>query len=149
MTPLPDQSRPLAEQPIAVLLAMLLFGEARGQSYRAKLAVGSVVRNRVQLNSPEFGHDWVSVITRPYAFSCLLANDPNHDKLWNPVAHESQDVWDECWHAACETLANTVDHSFGAVFYFSRPIESPPHVWGQVEFSAEVDQLHFYRRVSR
>lgn len=147
MSPQPNPAKPLAEQDTSVLLAMLIFGEARGQSYQAKVAVGCVVKNRAALHSTEFGKTLAAVMTRPWAFDCFNHSDPNHAKVWAPVAVEGEYVWDECYHAAVVALSTALDYSGGALFYFSPPIHTAPHIWGPVEVSRKIDSLTFCRRL--
>ena len=82
---LPD--KPLAEQPPVSLLALTLWGEARGEPVLGKRAVAWVVRNRMSIaeawlerkgrQHPLFGDGTVAgVVLRPYQFSCWLKGDP-------------------------------------------------------------------------
>jgi spore germination cell wall hydrolase CwlJ-like protein len=69
--PLPDPTKPLAEQDPVVLLAQCIWGEARGEEKQGKLAVGCVVRNRLRTRIG-FGFTWNQVILQENAFSCFL-----------------------------------------------------------------------------
>lgn len=51
------------------MLAKVIHGEARGESYWGKIAVGAVVINR--LHSPEFPNTLKEVVYQPYAFTCI------------------------------------------------------------------------------
>jgi spore germination cell wall hydrolase CwlJ-like protein len=64
----------------ARLLALLIYGEARGEPMEGRIAVASVVMNRVKIGG-WFGSDIKDVILKPYQFSCFNANDPNLPKL--------------------------------------------------------------------
>src|SRR5690349_18676751 len=91
----PDPAKPLAEQDPCVLLAMCIFGEARGEEYEAKVGVGCVVRNRVG-HQGKYGHGYQGVILKPYQFSCFNHGDPNAPKLLHPLEHERPEIWHQC-----------------------------------------------------
>ena len=54
------------------LMAKLVYGESRGEPFEGKVAVASVVLNRVQ--SPDFPNSIKEVILEPRAFSCVKNN---------------------------------------------------------------------------
>ncbi len=62
------------------LLALCIYGEARGETAEGKIAVGSVILERVKRGG-WYGHNIFEVILKPYQFSCFLAKDPNYPKL--------------------------------------------------------------------
>ncbi len=86
---IPDPATSLASQDPVVLLAMCVFGEARGESEAVQRAVAQVVLNRARNPHPVFGSragaafedNLRRVILRPGQFSCLHPSDPNYHKL--------------------------------------------------------------------
>ena len=56
-------------------LALTLYGEARGESVVGKIAVASVIRNR--LHTGRWGTNYASVVLAPKQFSCWNLDDPN------------------------------------------------------------------------
>lgn len=70
-------SHVLQELPSAIVLALTIWGEARGEPVEGQIAVASVVRNRM-LRS---GHDWKGVCLAPKQFACFNADDPNLPKI--------------------------------------------------------------------
>lgn len=70
------------------IMALTIYGEARGESTDGKIAVGSVILNRVKRNG-WMGHSIREVCLKPYQFSCFLHNDPNFKKLVHIA-----DMWD-------------------------------------------------------
>ncbi len=62
------------------LLALNIYGEARGESTEGKIAVGSVVLERVDHRDWD-GKTVHEVCLKPYQFSCFNSNDPNRGKL--------------------------------------------------------------------
>lgn len=64
----------------AKLLALVCWGEARGESIEGQVAVMNVIRNRY-LGGEKYGRGWHGVILRPKQFSCLNPGDPNLEKI--------------------------------------------------------------------
>lgn len=64
------------------IAAETVWGEARGEPWRGKVAVAWVIRNRAE----DPGKDWwgdtiVEVCTKPWQFTCQHPSDPNYAKL--------------------------------------------------------------------
>ena len=116
---LPSPSQSLKEMSIPTLLAMLIWGEGRGTIMECKLAIGCVVRNRV--NHPSWwGVGWYDVILKPWQFSCFNPSDPNRHKLKEPLKYDKFEVWEECCIAAFMVYEDLVeDYSNGATHYYS------------------------------
>jgi hypothetical protein len=62
------------------LMALTLYGETRGESRTGKIAVGSVILERVEHRKWD-GETVKEVCLMPYQFSCFLPNDPNYPAL--------------------------------------------------------------------
>lgn len=96
------------------LLARCIHGEARGEPYVGKVAVGAVVLNRTR--SPQFPNTIAGVIYQPLAFTAVADGQinltPNKDSIkaakdalngwdptygtlyyWNPVTATSKWIW--------------------------------------------------------
>ena len=86
------------------LLAMVINGEARGESYEGQVAVGAVVLNRVKHSS--FPNTIAGVIYQPGAFTAVDDGQIN-------VAIESS-----CFSAARDAL-NGWDPTGGAIYYYN------------------------------
>lgn len=151
LAPLPDPTKTFWQQPEDVLLACGVFGEARNQSYEAKIAVACVMRNRVHANLRYMGGaSYAGVILQPFQFSSFNFSDPNRGKLLRPLLHEPRAVWEECYRAACAVYRdNCEDITDGALFYFSPPLTQPPAAWGSVVFTAKYGDLQFYKPMPR
>jgi N-acetylmuramoyl-L-alanine amidase len=124
-----------------VLLALLLWREARNQSDDAILAVACSVRNRM-LHPGWWGHDWVSIILCHEQYSSFNPNDPNAVK--EPSATDP--VYMRCLaiaKAAYEGL--TPDASNGADSYFDKSLDAHPPSWAAQKIHAcDVGAFHFY-----
>ncbi|AIS53411.1 spore cortex-lytic enzyme [Thermoanaerobacter kivui] len=88
----------------AYLLAMLINGEARGEPYIGKVAVGAVVMNRVR--DPRFPKTIAGVIFQPGAFSAV-----DDGQMWLPPTNDSI-------RAARDAIAGW-DPTGGALYYYN------------------------------
>lgn len=86
------------------LLARVINGEARGESYTGKVAVGAVVLNRVRHSS--FPNTISGVVYQKGAFTAVDDGQINYS------------VSDECYKAAQDAL-NGWDPSGGAIYYYN------------------------------
>lgn len=124
--PIPDPTKPHEQQDPIVLLGMVVWAEARGESSAGRDAVAHVPLNRVAL-APRFGADLVGVIMHPWAFSCLnryhqidgsYLDDPNRAKMLRPLAYGTVAEWEDSYRAAQQAMAGiTTDPTNGATHY--------------------------------
>jgi len=110
----------IESQPDDLLAAMLVWGEARGESHISKEAIIWVVKNRVAAH--RFGSTLRQVILKPYAFSCLNHARPGEvdtrAQMLDPLAHDLAKVWDECCLAAEMVMdGQAPDPTHGATHY--------------------------------
>jgi len=75
-----DKNKVFRELDDDKLLALVIYGEARGESYGGKVGVASVILNRLKKGG-WFGKTIKDVILKPFQFSCFNDNDPNRIKL--------------------------------------------------------------------
>ncbi len=71
------------------LMALTIYGEARGEPDKGKIAVGSVILERVEHRDWD-GKTIHEVCLKPWQFSCFNENDPNRGKLLHIA-----EAWDE------------------------------------------------------
>ncbi len=108
-----------------VLLARLLYGEARGASREVKYAIANVVLNRAE-RPCWWGRNLREVILAPRQFSCFNPDDVNRHKLADPLRYERREVWQECYAVAHEVLSTERrDTTRGATHYFDSSIATP------------------------
>lgn len=86
------------------LLARLIYGEARGESFTGQVAVGAVVMNRVKSSS--FPNTISGVIYQPYAFTAVADGQIN----LSPDATAIK---------AAKQAMNGYDPSYGALYYYN------------------------------
>lgn len=90
---------PTGDRGLAIdTLARTLWGEARGESTRGRVAVACVVVNRVRRRRSSFGLTIEAVCRKRNQFSCWNPDDPNREKLENVTA-------DDAAFAACLEIA--------------------------------------------
>ena len=90
--------------PDVKLLARLIYGEARGESYTGQVAVGAVVMNRVKSSS--FPNTVSGVIYQPYAFTAV--SDGQINMTPSSTAYE-----------AAKAAMNGWDPTGGAIYYYN------------------------------
>jgi len=86
------------------LLARLIYGEARGETYVGQVAVGAVVLNRVKSSS--FPNTIAGVIYQSYAFTAV--SDGQINLTPNATAKK-----------AAQDAMNGWDPSYGAIYYYN------------------------------
>ncbi len=88
------------------LLARLINGEARGESYQGQVGVGAVILNRV--NSPQFPNTISAVIYQKGQFSCVT------DGQFDKKIEENSTVY----KAAKEAISGA-DPTNGALYFYN------------------------------
>jgi hypothetical protein len=152
---IPDPTKRLDEQPVELLFAMLLFGEARGAGTEAMAGVANTIRNRMTAPrnglGKRFGLGWSGIILHAGAFDCLKPTDPNYAKLFEPLKYESEQIWQLCFDTAAKTLAGRLaDNTVGATHYHDSsvlPWWAKPEVIeaGRMLPTVQIGELLFYR----
>lgn len=99
-----------------MLMARVIYGEAAGEPYIGKVAVGAVVLNRVR--SPLFPDTIAEVIYEPRQFSCI--------GNWMFNSYPDQDSI----RAAKDALAGW-DPTGGALYYFNYHIVTNSWLWSK------------------
>ena len=87
-----------------MLLARLIYGEARGESYVGQVAVGAVVMNRMKSSS--FPNTMAGVIYQSYAFTAV--DDGQINLTPNATAKK-----------AAQDAMNGWDPTYGALYYYN------------------------------
>jgi len=125
------------------LLARCIWGEARGEPIRGKLAVAHVVLNRVKAQS-YYGKTIRDVILKPWQFSCFNENDPNLAKILslnsiNPDLAYCQAVADVA------LLADNPDPTGGGTHYHAPQVKPSWAGSEQMIFLCRIGNHLFYR----
>ena len=98
------------------LLARLIYGEARGESYTGQVAVGAVVLNRVKSSS--FPNTISGVIYQSGAFDAVSDGQINltPDSTAKKAAQDALNGWDP---------------SYGAIYYFNPSTATNKWIWSR------------------
>ena len=138
---------PSKESNDIIFMAQTIFGEARGSSWNAKLAVANVILNRKKAKRKYFGKSIKTIVQKPQQFSCWNHRDVNRAKIYNPLKYDSVDTWLECYVAARLVLEGQVkDNTNGALYYIDESIIHDPPSWlAKLKLSARHGKLYFYR----
>jgi|SRR3989344_4213166 len=98
----------------AVLLARMLYGEARNCSDNEKIAIAWTAVNRANDGKKWNGETVRGAILKPLQYSCFNTGDPNRAKLMNPDGH----YFERCLEVAEGVLNGThKDNTKGAMHY--------------------------------
>lgn len=98
------------------LLARLIYGEARGESYTGQVAVGAVVLNRVRSSS--FPNTIAGVIYQKGAFDVVADGQINMtpNSTATKAARDAMNGWDP---------------SYGAIYYFNPNTATNSWIWSR------------------
>ena len=131
----PDPARAIEEQDEDVLLAMLVWGEARGESAQGRLAVAHVPLTRLARRRESGKKGLLTLreqILSPFQFSCFNANDPNRGRLVRPVESDGLASWVACWTSAMAALMGRNENPVpGATHYVVSRLWSRPTAVGR------------------
>lgn len=98
------------------LLARLIYGEARGESYVGQVAVGAVVMNRIK--SASFPNTMSGVIYQKYAFTAVSDGQINltPDATAKKAAQDAMNGWDP---------------SYGALYYYNPAVATSSWIFSR------------------
>lgn len=128
-----------------VILARMLFGEARNCSDEEKAAIAYTVVNRAHDGKKWNGIDVKSAVLCKWQYSCFNANDTNRKKLMDPEKHDAKS-WIRCLEVACDVLAGKYAEQNKGQTHYHTPAVSPnwKNSMKEVEFSGT--RHRFYRK---
>lgn len=132
-----------------MLLARAIYGEAGGESYEAKIAVGWAIRNRIEDPKQRWGKSYHDVILQPFQYEPF--NDPNKDvfkKITNPPISNPAEkkAWQDSFQAAEAVLSGGVPDPTRSAnhFHAKTPYEWPS--WATIDrFTVEIGNNRFYK----
>lgn len=118
------------------ILALCIWREARGESYRGKLLVGATIRNRVE--DKRWPHTYAGVVTQRMQFSAFNLGDPNALKF--PI--EGERAWAESVKAADDVL--TGDPITTANHYHTTAVTP---TWSRTDKLVDAEGSHVFFRL--
>jgi len=109
-----------------VLLAKMLFGEARDCSELENIAIVYTAINRANDNVAWNGKTSKEAILEPYQYECFNLGNPNREKLKNPQKYEPK-AYEDCLRIAKDVLSGKYkDPTNGATTYYQPDSISEP-----------------------
>jgi spore germination cell wall hydrolase CwlJ-like protein len=129
-----------------IVLTLCLWGEARGEEKNSKIAIASVIKQRVKVGG-WFGNGWKGVILKNKQFSCFNSNDINLKKILGVAENFSKilaknKVLRECHAVAWGIITGVIDPSIEATHYLSIYCNA---FWeGKLEKVATIGNHDFY-----
>jgi hypothetical protein len=132
-----------------MILARIIYGEARSESREAKAAVGWSVRHRVEMKV--FGGDtYYAVILKPNQYASFREVDENYDYVIDPL-HKNNPIDEKAWRKSYEIAGQVIkgeieDFSEGANFFHdvSLPQEDFLKIVPGARFIKRIGLLLFY-----
>ncbi len=127
-----------------VIAALNIWMEARGETFRGKIAVGEVIRNRMKLKT--WGSTAAEVILAPFQFSGWNTQDRNRIKAL------TLDEQDKTYQLCLEAwgLSASTNYTGGATHYYNPKVVPKPPVWvGEMDLTCEIGRHVFFRSLRR
>jgi N-acetylmuramoyl-L-alanine amidase len=118
---------------------MTIWGEARGESYEGKVAVGEVIRNRVKRKYNGDG-SIPGTVLRKFQFSCWNTEDPN--RILMSKLDDSTDLVKECINAWKDSESTNLTK--GAVLYCNLKVVSFIPSWAMPNKQCAVVGSHTF-----
>lgn len=107
-----------------VLLARVLYGEARNCTREERIAIGYTAVNRANDGKKWNGTTVREALLKKFQYSCLNENDPNRAELMNP---RNVSKFEECLEDSREVLNDTnAEYNLGQTHYFAKSMKIPP-----------------------
>lgn len=132
-----------------VILALTLWGEARGEGLAGQIAVAWIIRNRVFDGKSKswWGEGYAGVCQKPWQFSCWNSNDPNFVYLLGAKAIP-KGQYNRALEAANAVLDDTVaDPTGGATHYYASSMPKAPAWVKGATLTLQLGGHRFYKDV--
>lgn len=116
------------------IVALTLWGEARGEPVQGIVAVGNVIVNRVKDRNRRWGSTWQDICLKRWQFSCWMkeGGEKNYAAMTAMVAELAQHhplkepQFRQCWWVARGLVDDLLmDHVKGANHYYASTIAAP------------------------
>jgi len=135
------------------IMALTIYGEARGEKRAGRIAVGSVILERVEHRAWD-GDNIIDVCLWPYQFSIYLPGDPNRAALKRMAAdwdrfHFASVPLQECFGIARGLIDGTVprDPDLAAAHccqYLTTAAKANVKWWKKMNFVKKIGAHEFY-----
>ena len=108
-----------------ILLARMIFGEARGQKELEQIAIGFTPINRANSGLLYLGKTAREAILKPEQYSCINPEDKNRKKLLAPMTYEPE-TFLHCLDIAKKIISRELTDPANATHYFNPSIAKTP-----------------------
>ena len=130
-----------------MILARVIFGEARSQNEEAKIWVAATVINRIKANT-WWGKTVHEVILMDQQFESFNKDNDNRFVIENPLGNPTQkEGWVECFNIAKDILMGSIQNPTKAT-HFHDPRQTQEDFMRKIvpngEFLKKIDNLYFY-----
>lgn len=128
-----------------LLLARVIYGEAGGETWEAKVGVGWTVRNRVEDAASRWGKTYHSAILAEGQYDSLW-NERTYDKVRDPLDDPLEKrAWEESCEASGRVIEGEVgDPTIGANHFYATTISKPD--WADdAKFTVQIGITRFYK----
>lgn len=130
-----------------MILARLIFGEARSQSEEAKIWVAATVLNRREANT-WWGKTIHEIVLMDQQFESFNKDNKNRFFIENPLQDPSQkEIWIKCFEIAQNILNVTIKNPTEATHFHDTRLTQEyfmEHVIPDGKFLKRIDNLYFY-----
>ena len=140
-----------------MILARLIFGEARNQSKETMTGIGWVIKNRLAADKQYFGGSYHEIILKNskgiYQFSSFNPTNPNYQILIDPLTESVDALTEKAWFTAYEVASQIInneegDPTNGAVYFhsddLSQEVFTTERVPGAI-FTKQIGSFLFYK----
>lgn len=116
----------------AQVLALTIWGEARGEGLEGMVAVGTVIANRVHDPQQRYGKGWKGVCLKKWQFSCWWVGDEN-GRLLQEMAGRSEGYRDGVYtYSEAKAIADGLLAAGNAKHYMTSTLfEQAPPPWAK------------------
>lgn len=145
----PKWTRDFYDDTEVILLSRAVYGEAGGESKKAKIAVGWAIRNRIEDRKKRWSDTYHDVILEPFQYEPF--NDPSSKvfkkitspALDNPMEHRG---WRESYEVAEVVIdGRETDPTKGANHFYSKNALHVPSWADENKFTVEIGITRFYK----
>lgn len=142
----PTWTKDFYEDTETILLARAIYGEAGGESFRAKVAVGWAIRNRVEDPANRWRKTYHEVILAESQYDSLW-NRWTYDKIRNPSTNDPKEkkAWKESYDAAQKVIDGTIGDPINGANHFYATTIPKPNWADENKFTIQIGITRFYK----
>ncbi len=124
------------------IVALTIYGEARGEGFNSKKAVAWVIRNRV--SDRRWPNSYSKTAKQKKQFSCWNKKDPNNYPML--IVDLNSQSFRECYAAAAQVMCEFIDITYGANHYHTTTMKKYPY-WAEKNHKTIVIEHHIFYKL--